>query len=927
MKKTLLAFAAIAVAAVLVLAIFVPNIITTADKDYPINSDEPDLPAFLDEEAGDFNKEEFMMRRGEAIALRRGIFEGMPFTPALRPQAIEKMEAQESRIAKLKGEGIFANSLQAAWTPIGPAPIPNGQTTPSAPVSGRTIAIAVHPADENIVYVGTAQGGVYRSTNGGTTWTAIFDSAQSLAIGAIAFAPSDPTIIYVGTGEPNFAGNNYFGVGVYRVNTNAAHTTATLNGPLNLDAGGADVFTGRGIGEVLVHPTNPDIIFVATTSGSGGLRRAENPPFPSRGVYRSTNASTATPTFAKLTGLAGSINASVRDMALDPADPDNLVVNLVAGSGTGGLYTSTNALAVNPTFTQTQVFNSNSTSELTAEFGVYPTIVPLTNPVFYAATGNGGGRVLISTDSGTTWTQQIDNDFCTPQCFYDIAIDVDPIDPARLYIGGSPNLIVARSDNAGVSFPVAPTAGLHVDTHALAVAPSERTVVYLGTDGGIYRSADSGASFTPLNNTQFSATQFNGLSVHPTDPNFTIGGTQDNGTNFYSPAGNWTNVRGGDGGFTVIDQNAVDTVNVRMYHTFFNQISRLIGYETRANIALPWTFRGCGNGSTPSNGINCNDTAVNFYAPLERGPGTPNTTYYGTDRVYRSADTGLTHTIVSQGPIVAGVPISSIGVGQTNDNARIVGLNNGAIFGTGTGANPLVDLDPTNTVPNVPINRSIVDPNTATTAYVTLSVFGIPNVYKTTNLGDAGTTWVDASGTGGTAIPRVPVNAIIVDPLNSTYVYVGTDIGVYVSTDGGGTWNPFGTGLPRVAVFDIQITNPPAPDQRMVRIATYGRGMYEIPALAPTAASVSVSGRVIDNIGRGISRTLVKITDQNGNAKSATTNQFGYYRFSDIEVGETYVVKAQHKRYRFNSQVITVNDSLTNLNLIGEGGGVFGNLR
>ena len=165
------------------------------------SDEEPDLPPFV---PPNFNKEEFMTRRAEYIAQRRGVSDDAPFDPKARTAAIAEMEKQQRDIV----------GVQAVWTPLGPAPIPNGGTLSiSRPVSGRTIAIAVHPTNPDIVYVGTAQGGLYRSTDGGTNWTSLMDNALSLAIGAIAIAPSQPDTIYVGTGEVGLCGDCFFGVG------------------------------------------------------------------------------------------------------------------------------------------------------------------------------------------------------------------------------------------------------------------------------------------------------------------------------------------------------------------------------------------------------------------------------------------------------------------------------------------------------------------------------------------------------------------------------------------------------------------------------------------------------------------------------------------------------------------------------------------
>jgi hypothetical protein len=180
--------------------VFVVAVLLIVSADRTVGQEnDPDLPSFIK----GIDKETYLRLRSEHVALLRGLPHGLPYDPRVR--AINETQ-QQIGLAR-------ARTTSTAWTPIGPAPIPNGQTTNiSTPVSGRVTCIAVHPTDPNTVYVGTAQGGVYRSLNGGTTWTPIFDNAISLAIGAIAIAPSNPTIVYVGTGEPNGSADSYAGV-------------------------------------------------------------------------------------------------------------------------------------------------------------------------------------------------------------------------------------------------------------------------------------------------------------------------------------------------------------------------------------------------------------------------------------------------------------------------------------------------------------------------------------------------------------------------------------------------------------------------------------------------------------------------------------------------------------------------------------------
>ena len=801
--------------------------------------DDPDMPPFA---RGLIEKDEYLNKRQQNINLLRGL----PYDrPDRRITAIRALEQQyQTRAAQID---------QTNWTEIGPSPIPNGQTEgTSTAVSGRTTAIAIHPTNPNIVYVGTAQGGVYRTLNGGASWTAIFDSALSLAIGTIAIAPSDPTIVYVGTGEPQSSCDSFFGVGIYRINN--ADTTPVLNGPFNSDGAG-DVFTGRAVGRIVVHPTNPDIIFAGTTAGIGGLGceafgGGTVPPLPGRGLFRSTNATGAC-TFTKMTTATGTNsvvgNFTHTDVAMDPNDPNRVLVTVnaptsPAGGGTGGgIYVSTDALAATPTFTRTL-----SLASVRAELALHSSGGTVT---VYAASGESNGRLRVSADGGATWSAVLAaaNGFCGGQCSYNIALAVAPNNANTVLIGGNvtgaSSRLIARSTNGGTAFTNVAN-GVHADNHAAAFAPSDANIAWMGTDGGVYKSTNGGVSWTSQNIAGFAATQFQSLDLHPTDPRFTIGGTQDNGTNFLQPNDTWTRADFGDGGFALIDKNATNTTNVTMYHTYFNQTNAM-GYGRVTNVANAtdngWTFFGCGFGGSTPNGMTCAASAILFYAPMALGPGNPNTVYFGSDVLYRSTNSGTTMTKVSQEPIVSAVPISTIGIAPSNDNVRIVGLQNGTIWRTTTGSSTLTNV----TAAGMParfVGRIVIDPTNPEIAYVGYTGFAVAanqHVWKTTNLSNASPTWAPA----GSGIPDVPVNGLAIDPANPTHVYAGTDIGVYRSTDGGANWLPFGVGLPRVAVFDVKIQQA----NRILRIATHGRGLWEIQlgcgiTITPTTLTAGTSG-------------------------------------------------------------------------------------
>jgi hypothetical protein len=878
--------------------------------------DDADVPRFR---AGKIDKEDYLRRRDEHINKLRGIERGKPFDPGARGRAIRQLERQEGKPDKntVTNENFSATNSAAtdssasadlgatagvqslstpSWTSVGPAPIPNGQTfSVQQAVSGRVTTIAVHPSNSSVAYVGTAQGGVYRTTDGGTTWTAIFDNAQTLAVGSIAISPSQPSTIYVGTGEGNFGCDTFFGVGVYRID-NADSAAPVMSGPFNQETStGADVLTGRSISKVLVHPTDPNTIFIAANSGGiGGIGCDAHPTQASaRGVYRSTNAASANATFQKLnTATANAGNRSATDLEFEPGNPNVLWATIVGFStaGDGGVYRTANALAATPTFSQVL---ATGTASATARTELAVNKVGMTVTV-YAGISDGNGTLKRTINNGGTWTTlTAANGYCGTQCFYDMPIALDPNNAAVLYIGGNADgtstAILKKSTNATATASFTKVQnGLHADSHAVEIDPSNTNNVWFGSDGGVWKSSNAAANWTSLNNTGFNATQFQSVARHPIDANYTVGGTQDNGTERMRADGTWTRTDYGDGGFALIDQNATNTTTVRQYHTYYNQVGTggIVGLATTTSSTAfeNWTFLGCGG---TANGLSCNDTAVEFYAPIALGPGNPNTLYFGTDRLYRSTNNGTTMTVVSQ-QFVSGVSVSAIGISPQTDAVRIVGLSNGKVFRTVTGgASSAAMADVTGTIPARYVSRVVVDPNNQNTAYVTLAGFfgnaTTAHVYKTTNLNAATPTW---AGLGVGSIPDVPVDAFAVDPADSNALYAGTDIGVYRSTDGGVTWTAFSNGLPRVAVFDMAIHNA----SRTLRIATHGRGMWDISVAAPVAPG-TLQGTVKDSAGNAIGGATVNAGPNTTNADAS-----GFYVFGEIAPG-SYSVTASAQGY------------------------------
>jgi hypothetical protein len=575
------------------------------------------------------------------------------------------------------------------WVPLGPSPIPNGQTLPLSlplnspeqkPVSGRVNVISVDPTNPSIVYVGPAQGGVFRSLDGGQTWRSLFLGAKNFAVGSITIDPKDHDKVIVGTGEGNFSADSHFGIGIYVIEE-ATSWFPHLKGPYAFDANGNNVLAKRGITQVLVDPKDDNIVFVTTSSAFGGLGAQAAAFAPSRGLYRAKNFRSGHPNFERLQVGPGT-DTRATSAGLDPSDPNHLVLSLygaVAGSATdtnptGGIYYTNNALDPVPTFTRAIITGTGDQNlpidtnvklaiardpvsqalivlAATSEYANTTTIDPSTGKPFQYIDQ---GVVRKSIDGGATFSTTFPdaNGFAGGQGFYNIAIAIDQKNPANIYLAGTVSATGLDPDGGalnfiydGVAIPVPkpsdpvtdPVDGigpfngggtfqysndggttfvpsvntLHADSHTIAIAPSSPNVVYTGNDGGVWKSTDGGRTWQDINTFGFLATQFESVAVHPTDPQFTIGGTQDNGTIFQKPDGSFIRADFGDGGYALIDQSATDTEHVTMYHTYFNQTGNLIGFGRVLNTSCAtegeWSFMGIYGGSVDPT-VHCDGT-------------------------------------------------------------------------------------------------------------------------------------------------------------------------------------------------------------------------------------------------------------------------------------------------------------------------------
>ena len=808
-----------------------------------------------------------------------------------RAHALEQLEREEQRVRRLRLEaGETAESIAAdplVWQALGPQPITNGNTSGvQKPVSGRVSAIALDPGyngtSNQKVYVGAAQGGVWRSTDNGATWTPLIDDQPSLAIGSIAVDPNNANVIYVGTGEGNASADNYYGAGLLK-STDGGATWAQITGPNSTSSPTIPAFLNASIPRIAIDPTNPQALYLCTRGGQtyGATGGSGAAPLGQRGVWKSTDGGT---TWANLDPTGSGGGTSGTDLVIDPLSTSRVFAGMLAQ----GVYRSTTGGSAG---SWEKLTNGLPTSVGRITLAVGPPLAPATNSTVYAAIADSAGSTLLgiyrSTDGGTNWTKTTSSPSASAT-FYNLSLAVDPVDANIIYFG---EVSLSRSTDGGTTWVNQMSGngngngGLHVDQHAIAISPVNHNILFKGNDGGIWRTdnaTDTVIGWNNLNQT-LNTVQFQSVALHPVDLNFLLGGTQDNGTNRFTGSPGWTRVAGGDGGSALIDQSNPTTV----YHSFQNYsgATRTADFGPRVsfNSGDSWTDRGCRDCAAAPGNMNPTDR-VQFYAPLALHKGftqsSGNVIYFGTHRVYRSADRGQTWTGL-------GASTDGFGTDLTKGSGRVsaiathpvldlkttppgeivwVGTTDGNVQVT-TNAGMLAAATFTNVtkapLPNRFVTDIAPDPTNAQRAYLTCSGFNIStpgttgHVFVTT---DQGTSWKDISGN----LPDVPVTSITIDPFQANTLYLGTDLGVFQTSDGGTTWARLGTGMPKVAIFIVRYHEA----TRTLVAATHGRGMYRLPLARPvttvSAANYSRSALAAEGIaaafGTGLATSTISAT-------------------------------------------------------------------
>ena len=715
---------------------------------------------------------------------------------------INRMDAAaraQRRVARsaVQGSVPFALTTDSAnWTMIGPKP-----TDPATQFStaGRISALVIDPRDSNVVYAGAAEGGIWKTTDGGVNWKPLTDDQVSLATGSMALDPQSPDTIYVGTGEGNFNSDGYYGVGILK-STDGGAAWTNIVGPFLRDY----------IGAIAVHPTDSEIVLCASRAG---------------GIFRSADGGNTWN--ATLAGAAGT------SIAFDPTNGDSVYAALgtPAGNTSNGVYHSTDAGLTWQRLTGTGNASLPATGVGRIEIAIAPSspatiFAQIANTIVTGTSTATLMGVYKTTDAGATWTRVTSSTTSWgAQTWYYNVLRVSPKDPNVIWSGG---IAVVRSLDGGNTWNAPSLTGpnnneMHVDFHALAFTP-DGSKLYIGNDGGMYSTTDVTAArpnWTNLNATLAITQFYPGMSMDPGTSGAGIAGAQDNGTQAFDGAGKWQSLTCGDGGFTAMDPSFPSFVLAACQDI---QIERSVGLST-TSVWNPAAY-----------GIDQTDP-TQFISPLAIDPSNPQTVYFGTYRVWQSRDSGGLWTA---SPDLTGGKkgtLKAIAVAPSDSNTVYAGTNNSKVQVTTEalkGSNASW-TDRSAGLPARTVTRIALDPLDPATAYVTFSGFPSASdlqghIYQTTT---AGATWTDISGN----LPVIPLNDVVVDPDLPNTLYIATDAGVMITTDGGNSWSSLGNGLPKVVVTALVLNR----QARVLRAGTHGRSVWEI---AVPLSSLSLQPRI-----------------------------------------------------------------------------------
>ena len=741
------------------------------------------------------------------------------------------------------------------WNSVGPAPIdgvylPQGQV----PGSGRTNGFAVDPRDANTVYAAISIGGIWKSTDGGQTWASLTDQQVPLIYGGIYMDPQNPDILYAPLGEMDGSIQSSYGFlanGIMR-SRDAGQTWELVGQDTFLGASvtalafddNGTIYASSGQNQVLYGPDNmPEFgLFSSSDGGDSWQRLASCSDFgscdPRSGVdhpsysggffdVKVTSDGTLFSSFCYVeclsTSLLRSKDGGQSWEQLDISD----ALNAWQQANSAQVIYLDDAQRV-PSLTAFSIgVSATDPNVVLAGGGIRYTDSKKKKHV--------SSWVLRSTDGGDTWEwlSQLP-DYCTSsghtnQCDYDNVVRIDPTDPQVMYVGGSftsdPDTynwvaVLRRSTDGGDSWtdmtPAVDGSFMHPDLHGFAFDPNDPNVIWVGTDGGVYRTPDASADPPAWDSLSqgLNTLLFIDVALHPTDPNYLVGGMQDNARAYTTDRQTWHGAASGDGAYVAVDPFTPNVVYGSIYPPSIFERNTNSGegdYQT-------W--------SPPDDygyitGLNGDDNWP-FYPPFAVDPNNEGVLYIGSTLIYRTDDRGDHWTPVSDLLVQSQYgAIQTISVAPSDSNTIYVGTTEGSAYASTDGSQTWSAVSGSNFPPRN-LNRIAVDPNDPQTLYAAFGGFNVqtpdtPGHVFTSH--DGGGSWDDITYN----LPDAPLSSVVVDARDQyAGVYVGGALGVWVLQNGSQEWLPYGNGMPFTLVTSLKLN----PTTGVMAAATYGHSVW-----------------------------------------------------------------------------------------------------
>ena len=654
------------------------------------------------------------------------------------------------------------------WTLIGPIGTPSGPLPYTRTGAGRINFVRFDPTNTNTMYVGAPDGGLWKSTNGGTSWSTNTDFLSVIGCSDLAIDPTNTQIMYLATGD--LEGNRRSAGILKSVNGGTTWNTTGLSWTPT------DNYKAS---KLIMNPSNPLNMILATDVGT----------------FRTTDG-----WVTNTQGVFPSALPDLKDMEMKPGDPNTLYAsgNTIFKSTDNGINWAEITTGL-PSSNISRIALGVTAGNNAYVYALYGKSSDQSYLGMYRSTNSGSSFSLRSSTPNLLGYDFNGLDLTSGQAFYDLAIAVSPTNAEIVTTGGVNHWQSTDGGATWANLSVWDSGEIHADIHEISYLPGSSTTMFSCNDGGIFKSIDNGNNFTDISN-NLVISQNVGIGSSATVATTIVNGTQDNGTNLKTGA-SWTNINGGDGGECFIDPTNNNTIYIQYVQGSFSRSDDGGATNNGITTGLP----------TPLN------QNFDFYSPWIMDPVNPNKLYVGgIPTLYTSNNKGDTWTALGT-PNGTG-SIKAIAVAPSNtsiiyivkDNAVSKSINGGVAFNNITGTLPVANASP------VMVTVSNTDP---LKVWVVFSGYSASDkVFKSV---DGGSTWTNISA----GLPNLPINTIVYKNGSATDdIYIGADIGVYFMNNST-PWLSYFTDLPNVAVRDLEIFYPTS----KLRAGTYGRGVWESP--------------------------------------------------------------------------------------------------